>query len=60
LAAVAARKNRDVFPSIQKIAGEPDDEGSLTGAAEGQIADADDDAREAARGHDSLSIGPGA
>jgi hypothetical protein len=59
-AAVAAGKNRDVLPSIQKIPGEPDDEGGLTGAAEGQIADADDDTREAARGHDSLSIGPGA
>jgi hypothetical protein len=59
LAAVAAGKNRDVLPSIQKIPGEPDDEGGLAGAADGEIPDADDDAREAARAHDSLSIAPG-
>ena len=59
-AAVAAGKNRDVLPSIQKIPSEPDDERGLTGAAERQIADADDDAREAARARDSLSIAPGA
>jgi hypothetical protein len=59
LATVAAGKNRYVLPSIQKIPGEPDNEGSLTGAADGEIPDADDDAREAARAHDSLSIAPG-
>ena len=60
LAAVAARKNRYVLPLIQKIPGEPDDEGGLAGAANGEIADADDNAREAARARDSLSIAPGA
>jgi len=59
-AAIAAGEDADVRAILHEGVGEPDDHGRFTGAADGEVADADGGAGKFATGEDAGGVEAGA